>query len=221
MPSISIDDTLVAPVSVARDLGIAVDSHLKLNSHINNTCRVASFAIRSISRICKYLNREDCEKLVHAFVTSRLDYCNSILYGLPESELAKLQRLQNTAARLVTKTKKSEHITFVLRQLHWLPIRSRINYKVLLLTYKALHGMAPDYIYNLLQPYRPTRSLRSSSQNMLSIPKSNTVNYGDRAFSICAPKLWNSLPCHLRNANSIFSFKSQLKTFLFQAVYDD
>ena len=130
IPSISINNTLIAPVPTARDLGITVDNHLTLNSHINNICKRGSLAIRNIGRIRKYLNQADCEKLVHSFVTSRLDSCNSILCGLPESQISKLQRIQNTAARLVTKTKKSDHITPVLRQLHWLPISSRIQYKI-------------------------------------------------------------------------------------------
>ena len=127
--------------------------------------------------------------MIHAFVTSRLDCCNSILYGLPMSELSKLQQLQNTVARLVTKAKKTDHITPVLRNLHRLSVRSRISYKILLLTYKALNGMAPIYISELLHIYKPSRTLRSANQNLLVIPRSNTATYGDRAFSICAPKL--------------------------------
>jgi hypothetical protein len=216
MSGIFIDDSIITPVPVARDLGIALDSHLKMNTHINNTCKAASFAIRNIGRIRSYLNQEHCEKLVHAFITSRLDSCNSILFGLPDTEISKLQRIQNTAARLVNRSKKSEHITPILRKLHWLPIKLRINYKILLITYKALNGIAPDYISNLLTPYKPARSLRSSGQNLLFTPNSNTATYGDRAFSISAPKLWNTLPQNIRNADNINSFKSKLKTFLFQ-----
>jgi len=137
---------LVTPVPVACDLGVAMDSNLKMTHHINKVCKSASHAIRNIGRIRKYLGKENCEKLIYAFVTSRLDCCNSIFYGLPMSELSKLQRLQNSAARLVTIVKKTDHITPVLRNLHWLPVQSRITYKILLLTYKALNGMAPIYI---------------------------------------------------------------------------
>ena len=215
LPDISVNGVAITPAPVARDLGIALDSHLKFNSHINNICKSASLAIRNIGRIRKYLCQADCEKLVHAFITSRLDCCNSILSGLPDSELDKLQRLQNTAARLVAREKKQDHITPLLRKLHWLPILSRISYKILLMTYKALHGQAPVYISQLLHRYQPSRSLRSSSQNLLHVPKTNTVTYGDRAFSVNAPKLWNSLPNHIRSAESIDVFKSKLKTFLF------
>ena len=212
---------MIVPVSVARDLGITLDKHLTLHQHINNVRKSGSYAIRinrNIGRIHKYLNNEDCEKLVHAFVTSRLDCCNSILYGLPGSELAKLQRIQNIAARLVARVKKSDHITPVFQKLHWLPVKSRIIYKILLLTYKALNGLAPSYLSELLDTYRPSRNLRSSGKHLLTTKKTNTVNCGDRAFSVCAPKLWNNLPLHIRQAKSLSSFKSQLKTHLLKIV---
>ena len=119
----------------------------------------------------KYLNNEDGENFVHAFVTSRLDCCNSILYGIPDSEIAKLQRLQNTEARLVARVKKIDHITPVLQKLHWDPVKSRINYKILLLTFKALNGLAPSYLSELLDTYRPSRNLRSSGKHLLTLRK--------------------------------------------------
>ena len=212
---------MIVPVLVAQDLGITLDKHLTLHQHINNVSKSGSYAMRNIGQIRKYLNNKDCEKLVHAFVTSRLDCCNSILYGLPDSELAKLQQIQNTAARLVVRLKKCDHITPVLQKLHWLPVKSQINYKILLLTYKALNGLAPSYLSELLDIYCPSRNLRSSSKLLLTTKKTNTVNYGDRAFSICAPKLWNNLPLHIRRAKSLSSFKSQLKTHLFNNSWLD
>ena len=205
---------MIVPVPVARDLGIT-NKHLTLHQHINNVSKSGSYANRNIGRIRKYLNNKDCEKLVRAFVTPRLDCCNSILYGLPDSELAKLQRIQNTAARLVARVIKSDHITPVLQKLHWLPVKPRIIYKILLLTYKALNGLATSYLSEFLDTYRPSRNLRSSGKHLLTTKKTNTVNYGDRAFSVCAPKLWNNLPLHIRQAKSLLSFKSQLKTHLF------
>ena len=141
--------------------------------------------------VCHTKNREDtplaslsqevCERRVHVFTSSKLDSCNSILYGLPVTELNKLQRVQNAAARLISRTPKSHHITPVLQHLHWLPVKDRISFTLLLLTFKALHGLAPIYISELIKPYNPSRSLRSCTLNYFSVPKSNTATYGDRS----------------------------------------
>ena len=144
----------IIPSDHAKNIGIIMDKHLTIQKHISRMCSNASLAIRNIGRIRVYLDQNTTAKLVHAYVTSRLDYCNSILVGLPASSLARVQQLQNTAARLVTLTKKHEHITPVLCALHWLPVNKRIEYKVLLLTYKALHHQAPDYIKDLLSDYQ-------------------------------------------------------------------
>jgi len=138
-----------------------------------------------------------------------------MLYGLPEKELSKVQRIQNSAARLVTRTKQREHVTPTLTRLHWLPVKKRIIYKTLLLTYKCLNGLAPNYLSGLLQEYKPSRVLRSSFKQQLQVPSSRTKYYGGRAFSIYAPKQWNSLPLKIRKSDSVDSFKKELKTFLF------
>ena len=186
-----------------------------MSLHVNKLCQTASYALRAIGQIRKYLDRSSAEKLVHAFVTSRLDYCNSLLYGLPDKLINKLQRIQNSAARLITGAKKRDHISHVLRELHWLPIKKRIIFKVLLLVYKSLNGSGPNYMSELLKPYTPKVHLRSSTQNLLIIPKSNLKSFGDRSFSCAGPLLWNALPAHLRLATSVQEFKTGLKTHLF------
>ena len=163
-----------------------------MSSHINKICRSASLALKN-SRVRKYLNQQSAERLVHAFITSRLDYCSSLLYGLPAKEINKLQRLQNSAARLVTRSKIREHIAPILFKLHWLPVKQRITFKLLLITFKIIHNYASKYLTELLESYSPRRTLRSGSQNQLVVPRSSTTTYGDRTFSIAAPKLWNSL----------------------------
>ena len=190
-----------------------------MSKHINKICGSASLAIRNIGRVRKYLDQHSTERLVHAFVTSRLDYCNSLLYGLPAKEISKLQRLQNSAARLVTRSKVREHITPILQELHWLPVKYGITFKLLLFTFKILNNCAPGYLTILLESYNPSRTLRSASQNQLVVPRSSTTTYGDRAFSIAAPKLWNSLPVNLRETISIHLFKSKVKTHLFQEAF--
>ena len=182
-------------------------------------CKKAILNIKSIGRIRRYLSKEDLKRLVNALVISRLDYANSILYGLPKYELDKLQRVQNAAARLITGKKKSDHITPVLKDLHWLPIKYRINFKIMLLVYKSLHNLAPDYLQKIIEERCPTRTLRSSRRSLLSTPKIYTTTYGKRAFSHAAPELWNSLPEYIKSAESILEFKSFLKTYLFKEAY--
>ena len=177
-----------------------------MSTRVNDLCRTATLALKRISRIRRYLNSACCEQLVHAFVSSRLDYCNSLLIGLPDKEISKIQRIQNSAARLVTKTKKRDHITHVLRKLHWLTIDKRIVFKVLIITYKALHGLSPKYISDLLTLKRSSRILRSNYQDSLKLetPTFKTKNYGGKAFSVCAPRLWNDLPRDLRNIHLLW-----------------
>ena len=157
----------------ARNIGVIFDSHVNLEKHVMNTCKTAFYHLQNIAKIRNCLSQDNAETLVHAFISSKLDFCNALLYGLPQSVIDRLQYVQNCAARLVNKTRSSEHTTPVLRRLHWLPVRQRITYKILLLTYKALNSMAPKYIADLLQPYTPTRQVRSSSKNLLVTPKSN------------------------------------------------
>ena len=161
---------------------------------------------------------ESAETLVHAFVNCRLDNGNALLYGLPKYLIVKLQIVLNCAARLILCKHKYDHATPLLIQLHWLPVSQRIIFKILLFTFKALNGLAPTYITELLDRYVPPRPLRSSSGGLLKVPRSNT-KYGDRSFSVCAPTLWNSLPDHLRLTTGLCSFKRDLKTYLFRESF--
>jgi hypothetical protein len=125
----------------------------------------------------------------------------------------------NIAARILTLTPPSNNITPILKELHWLPIEQRIEYKIILLTFKAMHGAAPQYILDMLKPKPTPRALRSSDANLLAVPTTRTKTYGDRAFSASAPKLWNKLPDDLRAFTELPAFKSALKTFLFKSAY--
>ena len=135
---------------------------------------------------------------------------------LQEQDIMKVQRVENTAARLVLRVPRHEYITPALEELHWLPIRQWINYKILLMIYKALNGMAPELISDLIQLYVPARSLRSSSVSRLEAPYSITKFYGERAYASAAAHLWNSLPKNIRQAPSLTTFKSLLKAHLFR-----
>ena len=204
----------------ARNLGIVFDSALSMDAHyIKNVCKATYFQIRNINEIRNVLDDDTAAKLVHALITSRLDNGNALLYGITESQLKKLQQAQNAAARMLTRTRKFDHISPVLQRLHWLPIHYRIHFKILLLTWKALHDMAPAYISELINLHNPSCQLRSSHKNLLSVPRTFS-SHGDRAFYSCAPKLWNSLPADLRFCSSLDIFKKTLKTRLFKIAYD-
>ena len=170
---ININGINISPSSDARNLGVTVDSHLQMTKHVNNISKSAFLAIRNIGRIRKYLDSENCERLVHAFVISKLDSCNSLLVGLPNSEIEKLQRVQNCAARLVMGAKRGEHITPILYHLQWLPIRCRIDFKILLMTYKALNCQALSYITELLLIKTLIQHTYNAKKNFVVLFKTN------------------------------------------------
>ena len=177
-----------------------------------------NFAIFAQSEII--LIKKSFETLIHAFVTSKLDYCNSLFTGVPKSVLRPLQIVQNYAARLILKRGKFEHSTPLLYELHWLPILRRIDYKTLLITYKARNSLAPKYISELLSPANNMNCLRSADDDtLLQIDFSTSVTMGDRAFSIYASKICNTVPKSLRETPSLNTFKSKLKTYLFDLEY--
>ena len=216
---ITVGSECIAPRDSVRNLGVQFDSIFSFEEHIKNICKSSFYHLRNIAKIRKYLSQDTCEILVHAFISSKLDHCNSLLHGLPKYLLARLQAVQNAAARVVTLTPKHVHITPILINLHWLPVEFRITFKVLLLVYKVLHGLAPSYISDLLNFKTYSRSLRSSCNEYLVVPRSRLKTYGDRAFSIAGPKLWNDLPLEIRKCASVATFKQSLKTFLFKLAY--
>ena len=139
LPSIQFGNDSIIPTEAVRNVGAIFDSTLSMVPQVNSLCKTASYHLRNIARIRHLLSKESTEILVHAFVFSKLDYCNALLYGLPQCVIKKLQLVQNSAARLITCSRKYDHTTPLLIQLHWLPITQRIWFKVLLLTFKAIH----------------------------------------------------------------------------------
>ena len=167
----------------AHGLGVKLDSNLTLSNHVSAVCKAAFFALHKIGRIRPYLSLKSTEKCVHDHVLSRINYCNGILFGLPDNQIQKLQRVQNAAARLVTRAKKHGHVSPILYQLHWLPLRYRIQFKIVSLVFLCINDLAPSYLQKLLIQYRPSRNLISQSKSSFVSPRINTHFYGARSFN--------------------------------------
>jgi len=166
------------------------------------------------------LSIDAAKTLVQAFVASRLDYCNALLHGVSEELMRRVQSVQNAAARLVTGACRRDHITPILRQLHWLPVRQRVHYKIAVLVYQCLFDQAPAYLADDCQLISDisTRRLRSTDTATCVVRRSHN-SFGDRCFASAGPRLWNSLPATLRRCDSLAQFKRSLKTHLF-GVWD-
>jgi len=212
---IHVGSTEIKFTESARNLGFVMSNTMSTDKHVSQICRSAYAALHQIASIRSYLDTDTTKKLVCALVLPRLDYANSLLANSPKYLTERLQRVQNSAARLVLKAKKRDHITPLLRSLHWLPVQARIQYKVLSHCHNFFMNSAPAYISDLLTIYCPTRTLRSSSDSrMLSVPKVRR-QYGERAFAYIGPVLWNTLPYQIRHTDSTSGFKRQLKAHLF------
>ena len=215
-----VGDCTVPTSRSVRNLGFYFDDVCDFNVQVSQICKSVSFALYRIGRIRHLLDHTRTERLIHAFVTSRLDYCNGMLHNLPITLTKSLQRLQNSAARLVTRTTKNESIDPVLYSLHWLPVHQRIKFKILLFTYKILHDQAPSYLCDLVT-VRENLSMVHRSDTAVTLRPSRYQNecHGGRSFSVNAPRLWNALPPHVRNAHTLDGFKTALKTHLFREYF--
>ena len=218
--SLTIGGRLLHAVQSVRNLGVIMDSGLTMEKQVNAISKSCFYHIRNIGKVRQYITNDACKILVQVQVTSHLHYGNALLQGLPQVLIERLQRIQNCAARLITRSRKSEHITPVLRELHWLPVKYRLRFKVNTFTYKVLNGLAPAYMSDIVQKHQPTRSLRSTEKSLLVVPVLRTATYGERCFSRHAAILWNDLPENIKQLNTLSSFKRPLKTYLFKLAYD-
>ena len=219
-PDICIGADTISPAKSVKNLGVMFDTTMEFHAQVNSVTSACFNQLRELSRIRRFVTEDAAKTMAHAFIGSRLDYCNSLLYGLPKYLLEKLQYVQNSAARMVIPVPLREHVSPVRKHLHWLPVHSRIIFKILLLTYKALHGLAPEYLQDLLVK-KPACGLRSDTKLLLIPPRTKQVTYGGRSFSKSAPELWNSLPLYIRLSPNVDIFKKNLKTYLFQIAYND
>ena len=206
------------PAKSARNLGVIFDRKFNFCSHISAICSSCIYHIQDLWHIRHHLDLDSAKLLANALVSSHLDYCNSLLSVIAETDLTKLQHVLNCLARVVTKSPPFTHSVPLLRSLHWLPVKYRVHFKICLLTYKALHEEQPVYLGALIATSLSSRSLRSNRGITLSIPriKSNT---GARGFSSCAPSLWNNLLLSVRSATSDATCRRRLKTYLFDLAF--
>ena len=202
------------PAKSAHNLGVIFDKNFNFCSHVSAICSSCIYHIRDLRRIQRHLDLDSAKLLANALVSSRLDYCNSLLSGIAETDLTKLQSILNRLARVITKLPPFTRSVPLLRSLHWLPVKYRVHFKICLLTYKALHEEQLVYLRSLIAISLPSRLLRSNRGITLSIPRIKT-NTGARAFSSCAPSLWNNLPLSVRSA----TFGRRLKTYLFDLAF--
>jgi hypothetical protein len=188
--SLTLGDTIIPVSSSARNLGFIFDSDLSFSKQINSVCKSCHYHIRDLRRIRHLLSPSVAITLANSLVSSKLDYCNSLYFGISTKNLSKLQRIQNSLARAITFTSKRQHISPVLKDLHWLPVKERIDFKICLLTYKSLKNHQPVYLHETLSIPSHSIFTRSSQSRALSKHVTHT-NAGSRAFSVAAPKLWN------------------------------
>ena len=209
----------VTAVRHVKNLGVYLDRHLDMTTQVSRTISTCSLHMRNIAQIRRYLTRPTTERVVNALITSRLDYCNSLLFGTSASNINRLQRLQNSVARLVTRQARRDSAMPLLRELHWLPVHHRVTYKIAELTFKALHvDLSPTYLQQFVQVYTPARSLRSACSYTLVANRSRTVA-GDCTFVHAAATVWNALPVSVTSKDSLLSFKAALKTHLCALAY--
>ena len=206
------------PAKSARNLGVIFDKNFNFRSHISAICSSCIYHIWDLRRIRHHLDLESTKLLANALVSSPLDYCNSLWSGIAETDLTKLQRVLNRLALVVTKSPPFTHSVPLMCSLHWLPVKHRVHFKICLLTYKALHEEQPVYLRSLIAISLPSRLLRSNRGSTLFILRIKT-NTGARAFSSCAPSLWNNLPLSVRSATSVATFGRRLKTYLFDLAF--
>lgn len=209
----------IAASPSVKNIGVYIDSSLSMEKQALYICKLCYISIRDIGRIRKYLTEDATKKLVIAFVTSKLDTNNALLFDVSQKLKDKLQMVQNTAARLIARKKKYDSITETKIELHWLPVDQRIEYKIYLLTFKSIHKLGPSYLQDLTLPYVCNREgLRSEKKKLLEEDRTKLAT-GDRAFAKAAPVLWKELPQRLRDCDKLKDFKEQLKTFLFDKAY--
>jgi hypothetical protein len=212
----------IDPSEKARNLGFIFVNKLSHEHHVAHIRKQCFFHLRRLSGIRASIPENMFLSLVHAFITSRLDFCNSLFYGLPKSRIKKLRNIQNAVAKCVLRGSKLDSSKQALIDLHWLPVLQRITFKTALMAFKVNSGDAPSYMREEIFKLTPIRNTRSASDG----PKLNSFftrarlkSCGDRTYQLAITSTWNSLPTSLRECTSLAIFKSKLKTHLFNRAF--
>ena len=218
---ICVGNTLVEIVEYVRNLGYYMDKELKSKIHINKIVSSCTYILRNIARVRHHLTHDATKTLVQALVLSKMDYCNSLILGAPNYLIQKFQRVQNMACRIIIQSKKNEHITQYLIELHWLKIPQCIIFKILTIMYRCFHGTAPIYLQELvIRKHSHSRLLHSNGSLRLPTVRSRTSQHFHSSFSSMGPGLWNDIPTFIKISPDIQTFKARLKTHLFRESYE-
>ena len=203
--------------AIVKYLGAWFDENLNMKEHITKKCHASMINIQRIKLICRYLTEDSVKTLMMGLVVSHLDYCNTVLAGLPDIDIERMHHFLNIAAKMILQRGKMDSSTQGLKEIHWLPIRCRVKHKILTLVHKCLQGSAPGYLQELLSAAECRHDgLQSESDTRkLFVPLVKRKTFAERSFAIQGPKLWNSLPLELRSITNTDNFKKQLKdTFI-------
>lgn len=216
--SISVRGCEVKCVDHVRDLGVFMDSTLNFDTHIRKKCQIAYAQLRNLKDIRKHLSQKSTEIMVHGLIHSHIDFCNGLFTDIPAYLVNKLQRIQNQAARVVTSAPYDHPTTEILKSLHWLPVRARIMFKILVIVFRTVQGTAPPYLKCLFNRVQGKYRLRSSDDIQFTVPITRT-RIADRSIAVVGPKWWNALPKDLKCIRNETTFRKELKTYLFKLFY--
>ena len=220
--SLQVGEVDIKPATSVRDLGVQLDCELTMKQHVAKVAGICFYHLRRLRQIRRLVGQQAMAQLISAIIFSRLDYCNSVLIGLPHSTIAPLQRVQNASARLVLNLGIRDHMTSALKQLHWLPVVYRIKFKICLLMHLIHTGQCPAYLSEtvaLIASSCTRPGLRSATGTNYSIPRTRT-KFGERAFSYAGPTEWNLLPANIRSIVDTIKFKRSLKTHFFELAFE-
>ena len=198
-------------------IGVHLNPTLAVNAQVKSLMKTSNFHIRALRHVRRGLIFESAEMIALGLVTARLDYCNSLLYGTSKANIGRLQRVQSDLAQVVLQAAWNSSSNPLLKNLHWLPVQQRIIFTIALVTFNVQTFKPPSYLYSLLDNYIPSRNLRSEGQHLLRVPFRKSAA-ARRSFAFDAPTVWNSLNSSTREATSIGTFKTRLKTELFLSV---